>query len=534
MLSIMKALQIGVVTPAGKPLSLGAEPGAAGLFQLYSAELGPLGASVSRAPSLTLDDVGASLSRAGLALNSQGKAIPTSLLHDTLVAAAKDAVRHPAKPGSLMPLLVRQLGLSEHPSYDLAKSPVAAKIHLSSLQAWLLTSDVEISVLRHIRRSALRVSHLVTAAAAPAARPASALGDACQKYTDLSDQLQKAEQQAAGGKLSKFVAGKIAGHFGDLIQEAITEHFTRGVPPWVVGLGKSYLEDTQQVLKLANTVLQGIHGSLLSASISVHTQNGISSLPTVHWYHQPGEAGHQLTFSIVVEMLDNYGDTLIKCGDLAGFKFPPKGGIPGVKVLWEQAEGKLTPDMGTLDCPLAAIACNSTTNDQGVASVTFTPNTEVFPGVGLQLDAGGVMDGVAAYQTGAGGGMLGQIAQVLVPKYAGLRWRVTYHQEPKLSVRVVDEYDQTYTNQRVSQFESTGTGSLQYSLSAVVPLARTTATDGTNVWSGTAPVNWDTFVYHDDNKHFGAASDCDGGNSTQSIDGSLAGQRPVRRRLADL
>ena len=47
-----------------------------------------------------------------------------------------------------------------------------------------------------------------------------------------------------------------------------------------------------------------------------------------------------------------------------------------------------------------------------------------------------------------------------------------------------------------------------------MPLTRFTATDGTNIWTGSAPVGWDNFLYRDDGKLFGASSDCNGGSST--------------------
>lgn len=525
MLSMMKALQIGVVTPAGNPLSLGGEPAAAGLAALYSSELGPLGASVTRAPVLGLDAVAATLTRAGLTLDSQGKPFPARLLRTALIAAVKDAMRNPRRHGSLLPLVLRQLGRAERPAYDLARAPAAAQIHLTGLQAWLMTADIEISVLRHVQLGALRSARVT--AIAPTARPASALSDACQKYSDASQALQKAEEKAAGGKVGKFIAGKVVGRLGDRVKaelkSSIETYGEKNLPSWAVNGVKEYIANAKLAAKLAGTVLEGLHGSLLAASISVHTVGNISSLPTVHWYHQPGEPGHQLTFAVAVEMLDDYGADLIKCGTLAGFTFPPKGGISGVPVLWEQAEGKLTPDMGVLSCALQSIGCVTNTDARGVASVTFTPNTELFPGVGLQLDASGVVDGVAAYQSGAGAGTLGKVAQVLVPKFAGLRWRVTYHKEPTLSVRVVDQYDTTYTNQTESQYESTGTGALHFSLSSVVPLTRFTASDGTNIWTGSAPVGWDNFFSKDDNKHFGVGSDCNGANSTIDVNGSSPG-----------
>ncbi len=136
-------------------------------------------------------------------------------------------------------------------------------------------------------------------------------------------------------------------------------------------------------------------------------------------------------------MVDDYGDTAVKCGSLLGFDVPAPGGIKDVAVTWTQAQNDLKKQ-GKLDC--ATVACITKTGDDGIARLVFTPNIEPLPGVGIEREDTGVIDGVALYQSAAGGGVVGGIAQFLTPKFGSARWFVRSHQPRRLKFAMPHEY----------------------------------------------------------------------------------------------
>ena len=123
-LAIVRALHISVVTATGRPLSVAPEPGAAGRFALYDFELRGLGNALRRGPVTDLDGVAANLTKAGLALDASGRPFPPALLRTSLLGAVRQAVRRPARQRTLLPLVVRELGLRQH--YDLGRKPPQA------------------------------------------------------------------------------------------------------------------------------------------------------------------------------------------------------------------------------------------------------------------------------------------------------------------------------------------------------------------------------------------------------------------------
>lgn len=515
LLAMMRALHISVVTATGKPLVVAPEPNAARGFALYDFELRGLGDDFSRGPTTDLAGVATGLSEAGLTLGP-GKPLPPALLRAGLLAAVREAVHKPHTGSSLLPLVVRELGL-RHPNgrYDLASHKVPKVIPLDGLQAWLISADMEISVLRHVRPAGARASSLAPAASpgeaaeralsslrallGPRAQSSSITGD-CEQLSKASEELGKKLEQALGGKIQKWIESKAVGKIYDKVTGVLGRKITRwgikNLPRWAV-------RGPYEVLKavnLAKPILDALHGVLLAFSIDV--RGGAERVGPVHWYHSAGESGHQMVFETKVTMLDNYGELLVKCGTLAGFQMPPPGPVKGVLVGWTEAEATkpLWPDMGSVGC---TVICVTETNEQGVARLTFTPKQELIPGIGLEREETGVVTGTAAYQTAEGSGIPEELAQYLTPKQSSTRWSVTYHKEPNLTLRLVDRHEETFTNaveweNSFGEAETTGTGAGSFAISAVAPLQGVTTTDGASLWTGDAPINWDSFSFHDD------------------------------------
>jgi hypothetical protein len=307
-----------------------------------------------------------------------------------------------------------------------------------------------------------------------------------------------------------------------MIYDKVTDVLSRKVTRWgIKNLPRWAVRGTYNVIKglnIAKPILDALHGVLLSFSVDVRAVH--EKLGPVHWLHAAGEAGHQMTFETKVTMLDDYGELLVKCGSLAGFQMPPKGPMEGVLVGWTEGEKTkpLWPDLGSVGCTI----CVTATGKDGIASLTFTPKQELIAGIGLEKEDTGIVNGTAAYQTAEDSGIPEEIAQYLTPKQGSTRWSVTYHEQPNLTFRMVDHHDETFTNQvewenTFGEAETTGSGAGHFALSAAAPLQAATVSDGTELFTGDAPINWDAFSYNDDN---GGAGCQDGHMGVISYDGS--------------
>ena len=157
---------------------------------------------------------------------------------------------------------------------------------------------------------------------------------------------------------------------------------------------------------------------------------GVSPQQQTTHYGPPGhesDAGDQLRFSVQVIMRDEYPETLIDCGALAGFKFPKKGPVPGVTIVWREHG----TSGGGLDAhgEVAFELDDGKTGPDGIATMKFTPKAEGFAGVGRVRQASGGESAMPLYLS-AFGNVLGSLVQWLVPKGrrdTGFSWFLTYH-----------------------------------------------------------------------------------------------------------
>jgi hypothetical protein len=419
MVALMRALHIGVVSSAGKPIVTVPEPNAARLAELYDFELRGLAEQLHRKQTTTLDDLGTTLRKGGIDLDGS-RPLPAALISEALRDATHDALAHPRREASLLPLVIRQLGLKR--GFDINRTLDPATVKLDSLQAWLIAADLALPILRDIPL--------------PGARALAAgtdLPDSCARFKDASEALQQRIEKQFGsiGKwLADHAAGKIYDKIADKLKREGTRWAIKSLPRWAV----RGLYDAGRAAEYANPVIELVHGELLAYSVDVRALE--TALPAIHWWHT-GNDGTKLTFRVKVTMMDDYGDTAVKCGSLLGFDVPPPGGIKDVMVTWTQAQNDLRKQ-GKLDC--ATVACITKTGDDGIARLVFTPNIEPLPGVGIEREDNGVIDGVALYQSAAGGGIAGGLAQFLTPKFGSTRWFVRSHQPRGLKFATPHEY----------------------------------------------------------------------------------------------
>ena len=144
-LAVMKALHVGVYTSRGKPIVRGAERSLAD-FYLYKIQVSGLAGGMRHAPSGSVSGLADFLAAAGIRFG--GSPITGESLRTALLGGVKSAAARPKSPFSLVPLLLRELGLRHKASYDLMKDVPDAKLRLDALQSFLLAEDFLVPFIR--------------------------------------------------------------------------------------------------------------------------------------------------------------------------------------------------------------------------------------------------------------------------------------------------------------------------------------------------------------------------------------------------
>jgi hypothetical protein len=145
LVAVMKALHVPVFTKDGKAVTAGSRGLPAG-FNLYDFELKGVADLLGQRESTSLSDLAAVYATAGVSTSAQAFAAK-------LRSGVRAAVAKPNAASSLAGLLVRDLGLHDHPAVDLSRA-VSATTSLDPLQELLLVSDSAARSLRGSRAPA--------------------------------------------------------------------------------------------------------------------------------------------------------------------------------------------------------------------------------------------------------------------------------------------------------------------------------------------------------------------------------------------
>ncbi len=454
--NVLKALHVAVITPKGRVLQRGSR--SAARVQLYNFEVSALAAQLGRHESRSLAELTGMLGAAGFHPN-KGQ-FPPSVMAELLQGAIKSVSRHPKKTG-LGALIVRDLGLDRKQArVDLAKQ-IPGTTQFDPLQSELLMLDF--ANLKGGR-------HHGHASAAPRAGSASLCTQA--------DLAKRAADQ------------KLAQHQGDVAGQMVKKAASKRVSKEIVG--KFTVGEIQNIVQ---SVEDGVHGVLLAYSVRVESPQ---SLPVTHYNHSTAEH-HVVTLTATVRMLDDYGNTLIECGDLAGKKLPKQGGIPGIPVLWD-LDGLYKHSAWSYGS-LAGAVKTSTTDGNGVAKLDVPLKTELVPGRGLQKDDTGITNGIPLVGQKTGGfASLENLATYIFPKdgtnRAPSRWFVTYHDTPPLELRYTHtaQFNGDYTSDGDPHWSTHLVTDRTFGLSSIVPITLgQPASDSAPVsMSGTGPLEWNS------------------------------------------
>jgi hypothetical protein len=378
---VMATVGIGVYRGNGTRLVAGSEYGTDD-FYLYDFELKSLAGALGRGARFNLKDLAEGLS----SLRDAGDPkLGAAALRKALADGINSAQAAPDEELSLVPLIVDELGTERRRNRVRLASgttPLREK-SLDALQRFLIVADVALPLLRSA---------------------------------------QEREATAASGASASLTEAPPETHpCANSIGENGSEFFRFG--KWGLGL----IKRLGTPAKLAGPIIDGIHGSILAFSVYVDMQS--KSNQTLPHYGHYGPNGHkpaEWTFTTRVIMLDDLGQTLTKCGWMAGVEFPPKGPLDRVHVVW--FEGTL-PQYGTVR------ACGRPckfTNQNGVATLewigAYDPCNRNVP----RSCAGGTEDHIdtvtsIAQYLSRFGNVLGYVAQTITPKFGVAAWSIEYH-----------------------------------------------------------------------------------------------------------
>lgn len=367
LLDIMDTLNVGVYTPSGNAILRGAERGPMD-FYLYDFEVKMMSRSLGRQDTWSVSDLTMGINNMEI---FQEELTPLDI-YSTLLEATNLASQNLTENLSVVPLLVRELGMRHAIPYDLLENsnnvPIE-NIKLDALQRFLIFADLTLPIVWENGQP--------------------------DSFSTSNEPIivSKNTQQESSSCEDIGKANNIGWNFGKLLS------FLKGLA------------------NIKERIIDGIHGSILAYGIEVKALD--SSLTTHYGHETPGK---ELNFRILVNMRDELPDIAIKCGRIAKVEIPKKGPIEGVTVLWFQEEEDIRIH-GQLNC---GFPCTSQTGPDGIANLIFQPKNEQKPFGKSGNGTTGLTLGVAQYISRFRDG-LGYIAEFATPKSDGTRWFVSWH-----------------------------------------------------------------------------------------------------------
>lgn len=302
-----------------------------------------------------------------------------SELQASSAASVKAALAGKIKGNAaLMPLVANSLAARDGVNLQTV-SPSAES--LDPLLGVLATADVTGAIVNMARK----------AGAARAAVTALAARKGCDSMSGATQGSGQAAQWIAATALTKLGEGAL-------------EKSIRAKISSVGGAG----------LAIATEVAAAIHGMAMGISIGFTDQSVTAEVSTGFGHSSFPRAGQPVIVKAKAEMLDDYGQSVIRCGALLGFNIPGKGGISGLRVDWAPVApiGESTRDpqeLGVKDCPVQG--CDYTDGD-GVSTWKLQPDDELLPGTGEFTTQLILMEARLSFQ-GATNNTFGSIAEFI-------------------------------------------------------------------------------------------------------------------------
>jgi hypothetical protein len=402
-LRVMGAIKLSVYDgKTGKALVKGLDTNRYDAYLLVG-EVRGVAAALGRGQSFSTADLASLLTTV---LGRTADPVPTQAANELVSGLVQVALANPKKAASVVPLLVRDLGLaSDHP-VDLAHAGGAEPIPLDAAQlqlieTYLLYPIVHIGSQRHVaqlRRPAARgtavckVLKYVLAHFNP------------NSYLDPANAIHVVSDTLAGT-----VGGKVAGEIAEKLK--------------VVAAGTA-----QEALDAVFTVLAGIHGSILAWGLKLESGPPLNQGTAYGRSGLPGQ-GNPMVFRVHAVFHDALSPQDTECLSDMGFEMPEKPSVAGMDIAWhdEDVSGKPLYEHGSLEFDLPGLSANGRTNEDGISTVNFTPKDESAPGIGrVVTDSGGELP--RALWGFKFKNPLGAVTQVFFPMLGQeIRWTVVYH-----------------------------------------------------------------------------------------------------------
>ncbi len=331
-LAVFAAAGIGVYTPDGHPVVVGAERSSADFF-VYDFEVYGLAIAVGEGDSTGLADMVDGLALAGI--SDGGQAITIDDLAGAIQRGTAAALDDPSGPTGYGIRVVRELTQQGSTGIDLAAPFDTGAVRLDALSVFLLAADLTLPSLD---------------AAAPAFAPL---------YGQVAS-LDGAVDVMLASSAACDNIGRLADRANRTIGQVAHEMLRGGLTAGQTGIS-AYL-----------------HSVLMHAAVEAK----LTGSQSWHYFHKDTGNTGIAAFSFTLRLRVRPTQQAIDCGLLTGVTLPPEGPLKEAPVTWDDAQLRRH---GTNDCP--DWGCQATDND-GLAVLEHTQKTEPGPGgVGPEQEA---------------------------------------------------------------------------------------------------------------------------------------------------
>lgn len=407
LLQIMKALRITVFNAnSGKSIVAGSSKMPAG-SEVPDVLLKTLAGQYGSHEGVSLDGLGVEVS--ALIVKNTLAPLTGTQTWGILQEAVKEAKAAPTAGYSLDPLLLYHLGLDDPTPIDLSSTAPAGSVQLDAVQSFLILYDLAVGLPQP---TSARRANFVAADSGP-----------CTWHGKTTNQPAK-----VGGSFLKAAR--------TWVQNNPIWPSNDGIDPSdaaVIDVLSGLSGGIKSIQNAINIVAMFIieHGLQVDTTPDTATTSRTHYGPP-HATSNGDAAGKVLTFKIRVSMKDEFPDALRNCVSRV-MTIPRQGVLANIPVKWSSvAYG--TDDMGNgtvigMD-KYGTSTSDAQTNAGGEASFTFTPNTEVFPGMGKEVESPpGELYAQPQVESIFGPG----VAKVIEYTLSGLHrttfpWVVSYHQ----------------------------------------------------------------------------------------------------------
>lgn len=251
------------------------------------------------------------------------------------------------------------------------------------------------------------------------------------------------ERPARSSLFSSVARAGSSSNLCDLLEEMGKEINSK---PWspVWGELSQKLEDKYPQLKKANRAkdaLDIVYRMIMQLGYEISLT---ISPAEVHYRHATSEE-NQMTFTAYAEFVLDFGSTVVSCGRLSGYEFPPYGPVANMVIEWDFSSNLVQHgSLKGVEPSLFGGYWNKT-NEEGEAIAYFQPRLETPRGNFLLVDTGTVWANLQGVQKD----LTGFLGERLFPIGEVGRWWVSWHVPRRLEPKRPTPFQQLLQRPRV-------------------------------------------------------------------------------------